>query len=105
MVYYKELSLEGEIVVKKTQVFCANPQATRKVILRELFNLSSTSSIIEILKAKVRLPPLPKKIISQVKMDNMKVLFNGTKYGRFSKVQLVSFQILFPQISTSHRWF
>ena len=75
VVEYKELNEEGDEVTIKSKVFCSNPEAVKRVIIRELFNLSSTSSVVEICKAKPRLPPLPKKRISQKKIDSMKTLY------------------------------
>ena len=66
---------DGEAVTAKSRVFCADPVGTRKIILIELFNLNSTSDVVEICKPKPRCPPLPQKIISQKKVDNMKVLY------------------------------
>ena len=70
VVKYKELDDEGVEVVVKSKVFCPNPEAVKKVILRELLNLSPTSNVVEILKAKIRLPPLPQK-----KIESMKTLY------------------------------
>ena len=75
VVEYKELNEDGEEVVVKSKVFCSNPDALKRVLLRELFNLSSTSNVVEICKAKPRLPPLPQKRISQKKIDSMKTLY------------------------------
>ena len=75
VVKYQELNQDGKAVTVKSRVFCADPVGTRKIILRELFNLNSTSDAVEICKAKPRLPPLPQKRISQKKVDNMKVLY------------------------------
>ena len=44
-------------------------------VLRELLNLSATSNTVEIMKAKLRLPPLPMKRISQKKIESMKTLY------------------------------
>ena len=85
VVYYKELDDDGKAFVIKSRVFCHDPESTRKIILRELLNLNSTSSKIEICKAAPRLPPLPEKRISQKKIDCMKVLY--------------------PQIPRSFRWY
>ena len=74
-VEYKELSDAGIAGTVKTKVFCADPVGTRKIILRELFNLSSTSSVVEICKARPRLPPLQIKRISPKKIENMKVIY------------------------------
>ena len=75
VVKYQELNQDGVAVTVKPRVFCADPVGTRKIILIELFNLNSTSDVVEICKAKPRCPPLPQKIISQKKVDNMKVLY------------------------------
>ena len=75
VIEYKELNEDGEEVVVKSKVFCSNPEALKRVLLRELFNLSSTSNVVEICKAKPRLPPLPQKRISQKKIDSMKTLY------------------------------
>ena len=66
---------DGEVVTVKSKTFCADPESTKKIILRELLNLSSTSSVAEIIQAKPRLPPLPERRISQKKIDNMKTLY------------------------------
>ena len=75
IVHYKDVGLDGEIVTVKSQSFCPDPSATKKILLRELLNLSSTSSVVEIVKAKPRLPPLPVRRVSKKKIDNMKVLY------------------------------
>jgi hypothetical protein len=75
IVHYKEVNGDGVIEVVKSKVFCADPEGTRKIILRELFNLSSTSNVLEICQAKPRLPPLPGKRISQKKVESMKTLY------------------------------
>ena len=85
VVKYKEVDGDGKIVTVKTKVFCANPAATRKIILQELLNLSPTSNVFEILKTKPRLPPLPVRRVSRKKIDNMKILYQ--------------------QIPRCHRWF
>ena len=41
VIEYKELNEDGEEVVVKSKVFCSNPEALKRVLLRELFNLSS----------------------------------------------------------------
>ena len=74
VVHYQELGPDGEAITVKSKVFCADPVGTRQIILRELLNLNSTSNVIEICKAKVRLPPLPQRRISQKKI-NMKILY------------------------------
>ena len=75
VVHYQELGPDGEAITVKSKVFCADPVGTRQIILRELLNLNSTSNVVEICKAKVRLPPLPQRRISQKKIDNMKILY------------------------------
>ena len=75
IVKYQELDKDGEVVTVKSKTFCADPESTKKIILRELLNLSSTSSVAEIIQAKPRLPPLPERRISQKKIDNMKTLY------------------------------
>ena len=75
VVEYRELNDDGVEVLVKSKVFCSNPEAVRKVILRELFNLNPTSNPVEICKAKPRLPPLPQKRISEKKIDSMKTLY------------------------------
>ena len=75
MVYYKSLSGDGEVVIEKSKTFCSNPDATKKAILRELFNISHTSSPLEIARAKPRLPLLPLRKVSDTKVENMKVLY------------------------------
>ena len=85
VVKYKEVDGDGKIVTVKTKVFCANPAATRKIILQELLNLSPTSNVFEIFKTKPRLPPLPVRRVSRKKIDNMKILYQ--------------------QIPRCHRWF
>ena len=75
IVHYKELNSTGEEVIVKSKVFCPNPEMVRKVILRELMNLSSTSNVLEICRAKLRLPFLPQKRISQKKIESMKTLY------------------------------
>ena len=75
IVTYKDVNIDGEIVDVKSKVFCADPDGTRKIILRELFNLSSTSNAVEISQAKPRLPPLPVKRLSQKKIESMKTLY------------------------------
>ena len=75
VVYYKSLSGDGEVVIEKSKTFCSNPDATKKAILRELFNLSNTSSPLEIAKAKPRLPLLPHRKVTDKKVENMKVLY------------------------------
>ena len=75
VVHYKEVNSDGGIEIVKSKVFCADPERTRKIILRELFNLSSTSNVVEICQAKPRLPPLPGKRISQKKVESMKTLY------------------------------
>ena len=67
IVKYQELDKDGEVVTVKSKTFCADPESTKKIILRELLNLSSTSSVAEIIQAKPRLPPLPERRISQKK--------------------------------------
>ena len=62
-------------MVVKSEVFCANPAAVKKVILRELFNLNAASNPVEICKARLRLPPLPQKRISEKKIESMKTLY------------------------------
>ena len=74
-VKYKEIGDDGEIETVKLQTFCDNPATTKKIILRELFNLSPTSNSVEIVRAKPRLPPLPMKRLSRKKIDNMKVIY------------------------------
>ena len=76
VVDYKELNEAGEEVVVKSKVFCANPEVVKKFILRELFNLSSTSNPVEIVKAKPRLPLLPQKKISRKKIESMRTLYS-----------------------------
>ena len=75
IVHYKTVNSDGGIEIVKSKVFCADPEGTRKIILRELFNLSSTSNVVEICQAKPRLPPLPVKRISQKKVESMKTLY------------------------------
>ena len=75
VVEYKELDEDGIAVTVKSKVFCQDTVGTRKIILRELFNLSSTSNVLEICKANPRLPPLPMRRVSQKKIDNMKTLY------------------------------
>ena len=75
IVHYKDVGLDGEIVTVKSQTFCPDPFATKKILLRELLNLSHTSNVLEIVKAKPRLPPLPVRSVSKKKVDNMKVLY------------------------------
>ena len=75
IVHYKDVGLDGEIVTVKSQTFCPDPSATKKILLRELLNLSPTSNVVEIVKAKPRLPPLPVRSVSKKKVDNMKVLY------------------------------
>ena len=65
VVDYKKLDEAGNEVLVKSRVFCSNTEMVRKVILRELFNLNSSSNPIEIVKAKPKLPFLPQKRISQ----------------------------------------
>ena len=67
VVEYRELNDEGDEVVVKSKVFCANPAAVKKVILKELFNLNAASNPVEICKARLRIPPLPQKRISEKK--------------------------------------
>ena len=76
VVDYKELNEAGEEVVVKSKVFCANPETVKKFVLRELFNLSATSNTVEIIKAKLRLPLLPMKRISQKKIESMRTLYS-----------------------------
>ena len=45
----------------KYNVFCADPVATKQIILRELLNLNSTSNVVEICNAK--------------KIENIKILY------------------------------
>ena len=85
VVDYKCLNPDGVVITVKSRTFCANPEATRKIILRELLNLSQTSTPVEIVKANLRLPPLPGKRVSKKKIDNMKVIY--------------------PQIPACHRWY
>ena len=75
VVQYQELGPDGEAVTVKSKVFCADPVGTRQIILRELLNLNSTSNVVEICKAKLRLPPLPQRRISKKKIENMKILY------------------------------
>ena len=75
IVYNKDVGLDGEIVIVKSQTFCPDPAATKKILLRELLNLSHTSNVVEIVKALPRLPPLPARRVSKKKIDNMKVLY------------------------------
>lgn len=75
IVHYKEVNSDGVLEIVKSKVFCADPEGTRRIIIRELFNLSSTSDVVEICQAKPRLPPLPGKRISQKKIDSMKTLY------------------------------
>ena len=75
IVKYQKLDEDGELVTVKSKTFCADPENTKKIILRELLNLSSTSNIGEICQARPRLPPLPERRISQKKIDNMKILY------------------------------
>ena len=75
VVEYRELNDEGDEVVVKSKVYCANPLAVKKVILRELFNLNAASNPVEICKARLRLPPLPQKRISEKKIESMKTLY------------------------------
>ena len=67
VVKYQELNQDGEAVTVKSRVFCANPVGTRKIILRELFNLNTTSDVVEICQAELRLPPHPQKRIVEKK--------------------------------------
>ena len=83
--HYKEVGFDGQIRTVKSRTFCQNPAALRKIILRELFNLSPTADSVEMVKAKLRLPPLPTRRISKKKVDNM--------------------VILYPQIPRCHRWY
>ena len=76
IVHYKDVGLDGEIVIVKSQTFCPDPAATKKILLRELLNLSHTSNVVEIVKALPRLPPLPARRVSKKKIDNMKVCTN-----------------------------
>ena len=75
IVHYKDVGLDGEIIIVKSQTFCPDPAATKKILLRELLNLSHTSNVVEIVKALPRLPPLPARRVSKKKIDNMKVLY------------------------------
>ena len=75
IVDYKSLNEDGDVVIVKSRTFCKNPEVTKKAILRELFNLSQTSSPLEIARGKLRLPPLPVKKVSQKKVDNMKTIY------------------------------
>ena len=75
IVKYQELDKDGEVLTVKSKTFCADPESTKKIVLRELLNLSSTSSLEEICQSKPRLPPLPERRISQKKIDNMKILY------------------------------
>ena len=81
IVKYQELDKDGEVVTVKSKTFCADPESTKKIILRELLNLSSTSSVAEIIQAKPRFPPLPERRISQKKIDNMKILYQQIPRG------------------------
>ena len=40
--HYKEVGLDGEIVMVKSRTFCQNHAALKKIILQELFKLSPT---------------------------------------------------------------
>ena len=48
VVKYQELDGDGALVTRKSKVFCKDPESTRKILLRELLNLSATSSVAEI---------------------------------------------------------
>ena len=75
IVHYKSLDEKGDVTIVKSKTFSANPDATKKAVLREIFNLSQTSSPFEIARAKIRLPPLPVRKVSDKKVDNMKVIY------------------------------
>ena len=75
IVKYKVGKADGVTEVVKSKVFSADPEGTRKIILRELLNLSATSNDLENCQAKPRLPPLPVRRLSQKKIDSMKTLY------------------------------
>ena len=75
VVKYQVFNTDGEVVTVKERTFCPDPESTRKVILRELLNLSPTSSVEEICCAKPRLPYQPERILSKKKIMNMKMLY------------------------------
>ena len=81
VVDYKELDEDGNAVTVKSKVFCADPVGLRRILLRELFNLSSTSDSVEICRARPRLAPLPMKRISEKKIENMRTLYQQIPAG------------------------
>ena len=61
-------SSEEEAVVKQ---LVKDPVNARKVILEELLGLPPTASLQEILKAKLRLPKLPEKLLKPKKLESL----------------------------------
>ena len=69
-VTYKKLVSSSDDTAE-THVFCADTESTKAALLRDLFNLPASASLLDIANAKLRLPTLKPKPLPQSKLDSL----------------------------------